>query len=170
MVANNFEPCVTEVINREGGYVDHPADPGSATNMGITFYTLRAWRRTSVTKKDVRNLSREEAKEIYRRNYWAAVRGDELPAGVDLFTFDYGVNSGPITAIKALQKAVGVTADGFIGPKTLYAISQRKPRDIVNVMAAYRLSFYQRLKTWNVFGRGWTNRVKGVKARALQMA
>ena len=116
MAATNFNPCLTFVLWAEGGYVDDPLDPGGATNLGITLGVLREWRHTAVTKSDVQNLTREEAGAIYRARYWNAIRGDELPAGVDLMVFDACVNLGPGRSARMLQAAVGVAQDGAIGP------------------------------------------------------
>ena len=112
MARSNVSAALTHVLAQEGGYVDHPADPGGATNKGITIQTLAQWRGHAVTKDDVRNLSIKEAGEMYHARYWQAVHADDLPAGLDLAMFDYAVNSGPARAIKTLQQALGLTPDG----------------------------------------------------------
>ena len=95
-LSRGFTPNIQSyVLASEGGYVNHPRDPGKATNMGITIATLRAWRGRPVTNADVRDLSQEEALQIYKAQYWDTVRADQLPLGLDYLTFDYGVNSGP---------------------------------------------------------------------------
>lgn len=166
---SNFDACLRHILRNEGGYVDHIADPGGATNLGITLATLKAWRRTGVTKADVKRLTVTEAGAIYRALYWNKVLGDDLPAGVDLAVFDYAVNSGPGAAAKALQTIIGAPVTGTITAATLKVASKLPPARIVSALCSYRTSFLQRLKTWKVFGRGWTNRVKSVEAAALEM-
>jgi len=161
------------VFKNEGGYVNHPKDPGGATNMGITIGTLSAWRGKPVTKNDVRNLSRREATEIYRKRYWNPVRGDELPAGVDYAVFDFAINSGPRRAIEYLQRVLGVSIDRVIGPKTLAAASATDPKTVIRKLCAARLAYMQRIKNgtlWKSFGRGWQRRVDGVQHISLEMA
>jgi lysozyme family protein len=165
-----FLACVAEVLRHEGGYVDHPRDPGGCTNRGITRRTLEAWRRTSVTCEDVRALDEAEARAIYRAHYWNAVHGDELPAGLDLVAFDAAVNSGRRRAALWLQEALGVPADGVIGPQTLRAARGAKDRAAVIARACeLRLTFLRSLDTWSDFGRGWSRRVRAVRQAALAM-
>jgi hypothetical protein len=166
----NFTACLDVVLLQEGGFSDHPADPGGATNFGITLKTLADFREKPVTKEDVQALTKDEAKEIYRANYWNPMRCNELPRGIDLMTFDFGVNAGPRTAIKALQRAAGVTDDGSIGPITLAAIRAHQPASLVNRMAEERLKHYRSLATFDTFGTGWSNRNEAVKQAALRMA
>jgi len=165
-----FDRCMDVTLKWEGGYVDHPRDPGGATNMGITHITLAAWRGRRVTKAEVRALTKAEAKEIYRARYWDKVRGDDLPPGFDLVAFDGAVNSGPRRGAEWLQKALGVTPDGVIGPKTIAAAQAADPAMTINVAMDIRLSFLKRLNTWNTFGKGWGNRVADIRANALRMA
>ncbi|MBN8901820.1 MAG: hypothetical protein J0H57_12360, partial [Rhodospirillales bacterium] len=103
-----FARCVAVTLSQEGGYVDDPRDPGGATNLGITRATLSAWRGQEVGKDEVRALPREEAVEIYRANYWLPARCGDMPAGIDLMVFDCGVNAGPRTAVRMLQRLLGV--------------------------------------------------------------
>ncbi len=176
----NFEPSLKAVLAHEGGYVDHPSDPGGATNMGITRRTLAAWRGVSpytrLPKSEVRNLSVGEAAEIYKANYWNRLAGDELPGGVDYATFDFGVNSGPARAAKFLQNVVGTDQDGIVGPVTVQTAWTLSPADVVNRLCDDRMAWLRRLRHWPTFGRGWTNRVEGggghvgVRPLALEMA
>ena len=168
--ANNFRKCVDVVLRHEGGFSDHPHDPGGATNLGITLNTLKEWRGdNSLTADDVRNLTVDEAREIYRTRYWNVLRCDDLPAGVDLVVFDFGVNAGPSRSAKVLQKVVGAEADGSVGPATLAATKAQSSRDVVTQMSQLRLEFYRGLSTWPTFGRGWTNRTNAVQEAALEM-
>jgi lysozyme family protein len=153
MAANNYQDCLDFTLKFEGGYVDHPADPGGATNLGITIGTLSKWRGRPVTKAEVRALTKTEAAQIYRKNYWDAVKGDMLPRGVDLSVFDFGVNSGP---------SRGLAADNA-APKG--DVAER-----IKSINARRLAFVQRLRTWSTFGRGWARRIASCEATALRMA
>ena len=165
-----FARCVAEVFKHEGGYVNHPDDPGGPTNFGITQATLSDWRDEPASEDDVKNLTELEAREIYRALYWNAVHGDNLPAGVDLAVFDFAVNSGVGRAVRALQRQLGVTADGAIGPVTLAAVRRVNAARLAGDLCRARLAWLQKLKTWPVFGKGWTARVIDVERAALSMA
>ena len=165
-LSKGFTPNIQSyVLASEGGYVNHPRDPGKATNMGITIATLSAWRGTKVTNEDVRNLTQAEALAIYKAQYWDTVRADLLPLGLDYLTFDYAVNSGPARAIKDLQRTVGADGDGVIGQKTLSKIKEYiAANGIQNLLNAYvtrRWNFVQGLSTFSTFGNGWRRRIWG---------
>lgn len=168
-----YRAALRFILVHEGGYVDHPLDPGGATNFGITRRTLAAWRSIKpwwkLPKSSVQALTRREAGRIYRARYWDGICGDKLPAGIDYAVFDYAVNSGVARAAKALQRVAGVRADGNVGPETLAAISQHHPKTIIRRLISRRMTFLQRLRIWKTFGRGWTSRVNGVLAGALEM-
>lgn len=169
--SSRFNACLAQVLRHEGGYVDHPADPGGATNLGITLATLAAWRGKPVTKQDVRNLTVAEAGEIYRARYWLPIRGDALPPGVDLAVFDAAVNSGPARAAKWLQSVLGVTQDGEIGLQTLAALARAPgPVTVVIDLCDARMRYLRGLPTWATFGKGWTRRVAEVEVEALRVA
>lgn len=168
MSNSNFLRVISEILDSEGGYVDHPRDPGGATNMGITKRTLEKWRGRIVTKQEVRDLSRLEAKEIYRANYWEIVAGDDLPDGLDYVAVDGAVNSGPARGIRWLQKGIGAAADGRMGVKTIAAARSAGVESIERACAA-RMGFLQALSTWDAFGRGWSRRVAHVEAMATSM-
>ena len=176
--AARFARCLTHVLAQEGGYADHPDDPGGATNMGITRKTLARWRAVSpwwkLPRSAVADLDRGEAARIYEAGYWRRVAGPALPAGLDLALFDYAVNSGPVRAVKALQGLLGVVADGWIGPLTLGALQARIAASgvagLIIALCDGRLGFLQRLATFAVFGRGWSRRVAEIRAAALDMA
>jgi len=170
MAVENFGESLTRVLKHEGGWSDHPKDPGGATNRGITLATLSTWRGRKVTKAEVKALTVEEAGAIYRANYWNVVKGDDLPAGVDFAVFDFAVNSGPARAARHLQALVGTAADGVIGPKTLAAVKAKDPKDLVRSLTRSRLDFLSRLDTWPIFGKGWRARVLDVEKAALAMA
>lgn len=170
MAAANFERALALVLVHEGGYVDHPADPGGATNLGVTIGTLSDWLGRPATKAEVKALTKAAVAPIYRRNYWNAVRGDELPSGVDYCVFDFAVNSGKGRAIPSLQRALSVADDGKLGPLTLAAATSKDAGQVIERVCADRLSFLRRLSTWPTFGRGWTARVEGVRAEAMALA
>jgi lysozyme family protein len=168
--ADNFPPCVTVTLSYEGGFADDPSDPGGATNFGITARTLAHYLGRDVTTADIQAMSQSTAMAIYRTTYWNAMCCGELPPGVDLSVFDFGVNSGTSTAIKALQGQIGVTQDGVIGPVTLGAVAGVAPMTLVNGLALARLAYLRGLSTFVTFGDGWTARVNGVQAHAQAMA
>lgn len=173
-----FAACLKVVLAHEGGYADHPADPGGATNMGITRKTLARWRSISpwwqLPKSEVQALGQEEAAKIYRASYWERSKAGALPAGLDLALFDYAVNSGPDRAIRSLQKLLGVVADGQVGPLTLRAIEAQATKTgvagLVDALCNQRLSFLTQLSTFAVFGRGWRKRVEDVRTAAFAAA
>lgn len=164
---DNFARCLPEILRHEGGWADHRKDPGGATMKGITIGTYRQWKGRAVTKAELRAISDEEVAAIYRRNYWDKVRGDDLPAGLDLVAFDAAVNSGPARGARWLQTALGVAADGKIGPKTIAAAQAADAAMAINRALDIRLSFLRGLKTWSTFGKGWSARVAGVRKVAL---
>jgi lysozyme family protein len=169
MTASNFDGALQRVLAHEGGYVDHPKDPGGATNLGITLATLARWRGRPVTKAEVAALTRAEAAAIYRAFYWDAVRADALPGGLDYAVFDLAVNSGPDRAARLLQRALGVAQDGRIGPHTL-AAAAADPAAAIRALQRERRAFLERLPTWPVFGRGWSRRLDEVGRDALALA
>lgn len=167
--ALQFTRSLETIFKHEGGYVDHPDDPGGATNMGITHKTLAAWRGNPVTRDDVRNMSREEAGEIYRANYWNALSCDALPSGVDLVVFDFGVNAGVSRAAKLLQRIVHVEQDGQVGPITVGAAKAIDAEHIVSSFSDGRMEHYRSLRIWDTFKNGWTRRTKETREAALAM-
>lgn len=167
----NFQAALTAVLKHEGGYVNHPKDPGGATNKGVTQAVYDASRKKwGYSTRSVKFITPEEVGVIYRIQYWDAVAGDELPSGLDYAVFDYAVNSGPSRAIRHLQIALGVTPDGVLGPKTLEAAKLRSVKRTIEDLCDIRMRFLKGLKTWSTFGRGWERRVTDVEAMALRMA
>lgn len=151
----DFEEAVGKVLQHEGGYVDHPNDPGGATRYGIT----EAVARRVGYRGDMRELPLDLAKRIYRNDYWNAVRADELPAAARYVVFDAAVNSGPGQAARWLQAALGVTVDGAIGPKTIAAAQAMDGAELKARILSQRLKFMASLPTWPSFGRGWARRI-----------
>lgn len=163
------------IFATEGGYVDHPKDPGGATNMGITRKTLAAWRGispfTALSKEEVRKLTKFEAAAIYKKNYWDLAQCTLLPRGLDYAVMDYGVNSGVGRAVKDLQRTVKEfykgAIDGIPGAQTITAVKDFAEAYGINVLIeAYcerRYQFVKGLKTFATFGKGWTTRIWGAK-------
>ena len=166
----DFDHCLEMLLKHEGGYVNHPKDPGGRTNLGVTQRVYEAWLGREVTEQEMKDLTVEDVAPIYRANYWDAVWGDHLPSGVDWSVFDWAVNSGPARATKALQRIVGAVSDGVVGPKTMQAVMDMDPVKIIDMMYEERQRFYQGLSTFDTFGRGWTRRNKETRQAALLMA
>lgn len=168
-----FERCLAVVLKHEGGFSDHPKDPGGPTNYGITRKTLASWRgvgEDDVSADAVKHLAMDEVRLIYLARYWTPIRGDELPPGVDLAVFDYAVNSGVRQASRALQKVVGATVDGVIGRQTLAAVRRRQAEDVIREVCDSRVAFLRGLQGWDTFGRGWKRRVEEVERTAMRWA
>jgi lysozyme family protein len=165
----NFESAFAHVLKSEGGFVNHPADPGKITNLGVTQRVWEEWVGHDVDEKTMRGLTPEMVKPLYKQKYWDRVRGDDLPSGVDYVVFDAAVNSGTGRAAKWLQACVGVEQDGGIGPKTLAAVNAFDAKQLIEDYNKRRLSFLMDLKHWDVFGRGWSRRVASVQDDAESM-
>lgn len=167
MAAENFRRCIEWVLAHEGGFSNNPKDPGGPTNFGVTQRTYDAYTGGG---KDVRGITPEEVLDIYRRQYWDAIKGDDLPGGVDYAVFDFAVNSGPARAVRFLQGIIGVSADGIVGVNTLAAARRNDAASVAARLCDDRLEWMKRLKTWPTFGRGWAARVKAVRDRAVTMS
>lgn len=169
MTQSTYDKALSGVLEHEGGYSNDAGDPGGPTKYGITIADVRQYLKADATAADVKALTVDQAKEIYREHYADPIRYDDLPAGVDYAVFDYGINSGISRAAKAIQRIVGATADGKIGDATIAAVNGRDPRNIVTAICDERLAFLQGLRTWKLFGKGWGRRVADVRAGALAM-
>jgi len=165
----NFAEALQAVLHHEGGFVNHPADPGGMTNLGVTKAVWEEWVGHPVDEKAMRALTPAAVAPMYKAKYWDKIRGDDLPTGVDYAVFDAAVNSGPGRAAKWLQACVGVEPDGGIGPKTLAAVAKFNPADLVEGYAKRRLSFLMDLPHWGTFGKGWSRRVAEVQTVASTM-
>lgn len=165
----NFEQSLQYVLVHEGGFADHPSDPGGATMKGVTLATFRRHFGANKSVNDLKNITQAQLEQIYRSGYWDKCRCDQLPSGVDYAVFDGAVNSGPGRSAIWLQGAVGAVRDGGIGPNTLSKVATEEPATIINWMLDERLAFLRRLRTFSVFGRGWTRRVASVRSQALAM-
>jgi lysozyme family protein len=167
---DNFESALKAILHHEGGYVNHPKDPGGMTNLGVTKRVWEEWVGHEVDEKTMRNLTPEIVGPMYKTKYWDKIKGDDLPTGVDYVVFDAAVNSGPGRAAKWLQACVGVEPDGGIGPKTLAAVNAFDANQLIEDYAKRRLSFLMDLQTWDTFGKGWGRRVAEVQKTGLDMA
>ena len=169
MAHRNYDKCLETILHHEGGYVNHPKDPGGETNLGVTKRVYEEWGGT----KSMRDLTVEDVAPIYRKNYWDRLKGDDLPSGLDLCVFDFGVNAGTGRSAKYLQKMVGTTVDGGIGPNTLKCVNEYVDKvgldNAIKNFQEERQGYYERLKTFETFGRGWTRRVNETTELALQM-
>lgn len=161
MSADHWPACIAFTLGEEGGLTDDVGDPGGLTNFGIS--------QRAYPDLDIANLTAAQAKAIYRRDYWAPLRGDDLPTGVDLMVFDMGVNAGVRRTAAILQTCLGVAADGAIGPLTLLAARGADDARLIDDLAASQLGFYRSLATWPAFGHGWSGRVarRQTAARAM---
>lgn len=152
---SNFDIAFDRLIGHEGGYVNHPSDPGGETKYGVTRRTARAEGYTG----HMRELTRHEAKQIYKSAYWNRAQADRYDFAIAFQLFDSAVNHGIGQAIRFLQRAVGVADDGIVGPLTLSAVNALPVADVIARFNAERLEFYTKLSTWPTFGKGWSRRV-----------
>lgn len=167
----NFDKCLAMLLKHEGGYVNHPSDPGGMTNLGVTKRVWEEWTGHEVDEKQMRALTPAIVAPLYKRKYWDACRADDLISGLDYAVFDCAVNSGVGRAIKLLQSCVGATPDGGYGSITTALVKKAEadPTKLIELYCAKRLEFLQSLKTFETFGKGWSRRVAEVKDAALKM-
>ena len=162
---DNFDECLKMLLHHEGGYVNHPSDPGGETNLGVTKKVYQEWGGT----KDMKDRPGEDVAPIYKKNYWDRCKCDDLESGVDWVVFDWAVNSGTGRSAKAIQKICGASQDGAIGPKTLALIGKQNTQYVIEEFGKIRQDFYESLKTFDTFGKGWTRRNKETTEKALEM-
>ena len=165
----NYDKCLETILHHEGGYVNHPQDPGGETNLGVTKRVYQEWGGT----KDMKDLTFDDVAPIYKKNYWDKMKCDDLPSGLDLCVFDFGVNAGPGRAAKYLQTLIGTVADGGIGPNTLAKLKEYTDKTgVKETITNYqneRQDYYEKLSTFKTFGRGWTRRVEETTKLALEL-
>ena len=166
---DNYEHCLEMILHHEGGYVNHPKDPGGETNLGVTKRVYEEWGG----EKDMADLLVEDVAPIYQKNYWDRCKCDDLPSGLDLCVFDFAVNAGPSRSAKFLQRLIGTTVDGGIGPNTLKAVHNYVEEvgleTAIEDYQSARQEYYEALDTFDTFGRGWTRRVEETTSSALEM-
>jgi lysozyme family protein len=167
----NWQHSFKLMLASEGGYADlsHLGDTGGMTNLGVTKRVWEAWVGRESNEKEMRSLTKEMVEPLYKRKFWDACRCDDLPSGIDYLVFDMAVNAGVGRSAKLLQQCVGVDIDGAIGPITITAVKAREPEELIEKFSEARELFYRGLKTFDVFGRGWLNRVNHSNANALLM-
>lgn len=172
MAQSTYKEALAGVLKHEGGWANHPKDPGGATMKGVTQRVYDADRkRRGLPTRSVREITDGELQAIYRQQYWDRVQGDNLPPGVDYVVFDGAVNSGVAQSAKWLQRALGVRVDGIIGNATLAACWDVQDHDkLIADVCERRMAFLRALKTWPTFGRGWTSRVNAVRTTGQQWA
>ena len=166
---SNWQKAFEQMLASEGGYVNHPSDPGGMTNLGVTKRVWEEWVGRESNEKEMRSLTSEMVEPLYKRKFWDACKCDELPSGIDYLVFDFAVNAGVGRSAKILQTAVGVTPDGGIGPMTLAAVNAIPEAELVEKFSQAKEDFYRSLNTFETFGKGWLNRVAAVKIKATSM-
>lgn len=165
----NFDKCLEMLLEHEGGYVNNKNDRGGMTNLGVTRRVYEDWVDRPVSEQEMRDLTPEDVAPIYRKNYADRIHFDSLPSGLDWACLDWAINSGASRPAKAIQRAVGATADGVIGPKTLQLVAEKEPKFIVNYVYSVRQAFYEGLDDYKHFGRGWSRRNKETLHQALEL-
>ena len=169
MAAANYDASLARVLKHEGGYSNHPSDPGGPTNFGITIHDYRRYIKANGIAADVRDMKLADAAKIYRARYWDALRCDELPAGLDYAVFDYGVNSGIGRAAKVMQRLLGIGSGTAMTDAVIAGVRKGSPSSLIARLCDERLAFLKSLRTWPVFGAGWGRRVTEVRRDALAM-
>jgi lysozyme family protein len=170
----NYKAALDHILKSEGGFQDDPRDNGNklpdgrkgCTNLGVTQAVWEAYVGHKVSTADMKALTPEKVAPFYKHKYWDAVYGDDLPSGIDYLAFDFAINAGAGRAIKTLQTAVGVTADGAIGPKTLQAVKAASGKELINKYTQAKEAFYRGLPSFPIYGKGWLARTNAVDITA----
>lgn len=173
MAVGNFPKCLKVILKHEGGFVNHPADPGGMTNLGVTKKVYEEWIGHKVSEAIMRKLTPELVSPLYKKNYWDALKCDGIPAGLDLCVFDFGVNAGTGRSARYLQRLIGAKEDGVIGPATLRSLTFKTVElgtsEMIDRFQEARRCYYRKLATFQTFGRGWLRRVDEVETEAKSM-
>ena len=167
---SDFKDCLELVLKSEGGFVNHPSDPGGMTNLGVTKKTWEDFVGHPVSEADMRALTPEKVAPLYEQKYWRSCYCETLPRGLSLLIFSMGINAGPGRGVKLLQSCIGFVADGVIGSKTMELIKSANVTDLIQKYSNARRDYYKSLKTFDVFGKGWLARVDREEKEALEMA
>ena len=173
----NFVQSLKHLLDSEGGFTNDPRDPGNklpdgragCTMYGVTQASWESFIGKRVTQEQMKQLAPQSVAPIYKKKYWDAVNGDELPAGLDYLMFDFAVNVGPGRAIKIMQSALGVSVDGVIGRITMKALRDASPEELIEKFSEEKEAYYKSLPTFSTFGKGWLNRIASVKEYASEM-
>jgi len=174
---NNWDKSFELVIKSEGGFTNDQNDPGNrmpdgrqgCTIWGCTQKTWEAYVGHQVTQDDIRKLTKEDVKPLYKKEYWDKVSGDSLPVGIDYLLFDFGINAGPKTSVKTLQKALKLSDDGVLGPNTMLAVKTADPIALAKKFGSEKIHHYENLPTYPRYGKGWLARVAQVEKVAIEM-
>ena len=169
-MSKNFTDCLELVLKHEGGFVDHPKDPGGMTNLGVTKKVWEEWKGHPVTEKEMRELTPAIVAPMYEMRYWRTSYCEKLPRGLDLLVFSMAVNAGAGRSVKLLQDSIGLMADGIIGPRTMARINETNVETLIDKFSEIRTDYYKGLKLFPVFGKGWLNRTDKERLEALQLA
>jgi lysozyme family protein len=166
---NNYEFSLAQVLKSEGGYVNHPKDPGGETNMGVTKAAWSTWLKRTILPGEMAQLTHADIIPFYKALYWDKSYCNQLPTGIDYMVFDASVNMGVGQSIKLFQKSLGGVPDGIIGPNTMKLINEMNVKTMIDKYSAQKEMFYRSLGTFPTFGKGWLARVERVKQTALSM-
>lgn len=166
---STFEYAMRLLLRHEGGFVNHPKDPGGMTNLGVTKAVWEAHTGKPATEADMRALTPQAVQPVYKARYWDTIQGDDLPHGLDYCLFDCAVNSGPGRAIKLLQYVLHLKVDGIMGKNTMHAIKTADPIELIEDYSQKRLEFLRSLPTWETFGKGWGKRIDEVEINAKKL-
>lgn len=169
-MTQNFRDCLALVLKHEGNFVNHPKDPGGMTNLGVTKRVWEEWVGHEVDEKAMRALTPAIVAPMYEMRYWRTSYCEKLQRGLDLLVFTMAVNAGAGRSVKLLQEAIGVVADGVIGPNTMAKINEANVETIIGKFSEARSDYYKGLKLFPVFGRGWLARTEAERLQALEMA
>ena len=164
-----FKKCLEIVLKSEGGYVNDPRDSGGRTNLGVTQAVWEEWVGHQVSEKDMRELTPEKVAPMYEMKYWRTSYCEKLPVGLNLLVFSMAVNSGSGRAVKLLQRSVGCVEDGVIGPNTLSKINEKDQLELIDKYSETRKAFYESLKSFPAFGKGWLARVDKERSEAVDL-
>jgi lysozyme family protein len=167
-MASNFQECLDLVLKSEGGWVNHPSDPGGETNLGVTKAVWEEFVGHPV--KTMKDLTKDDVAPMYALKYWRPCYCEVLPRGLDFVVFSMGVNAGPGRSVKLLQQSIGCVPDGVIGPRTRELISASNSANLIAKFSETRREYYRALKTFPIFGKGWISRTDREEQEALQMA
>jgi lysozyme family protein len=172
MSTGNFQSCLKEVLKHEGGFVNHPKDPGGMTNLGVTKATYESYVGHVVTEQTMRSLTQTTVSQLYLERYWNKLRCDDIPLGLDLCVFDFGVNAGPGRSARFLQKMIGAIQDGSLGPRSIIMANEYVKKNgndmAIEQFQLARKTYYTQLATFSTFGKGWLRRVNEITLRALE--
>jgi lysozyme family protein len=164
---SDFKECLDLVLKSEGGWVNHPQDPGGETNLGVTKRVWEEWVGHPVST--IKNLTEADVAPLYEQKYWRPCYAEVLPRGLNFVVFSFGVNAGPGRSVKLLQQSIGCVPDGVIGPRTREQIRNSNIATLITQFSDARRQYYRSLKTFPTFGRGWLARVDREEQEALQM-